>query len=660
MSEVIGSLIIETDIKTAKAKASFEKLTAEILHQSRVVNELSAKYKELQTVAEMEVKSKGFISQETSAEIVKTEDDLRRAQASLNVTKANADAAYKKLKQLENPASDFNKNIGSANTKLKKGISTLLKYAFGIRTLFALVRKLTGAIKDGFNNVTRFDNAINASASRISSSMKTFKNALGAAVSPIASIVEPAITRLLKLLTNAANVVAMLAAKLTGAKTYTKAIAFQEDYAASLNNSASAAEELKTQLSGLDEMNTWQDNKGTGADGAGAPISQMFETASVDENFTLSDWLNQAIENFDPVASAKRLSEKIINVLKKAGDLVGRVDWMQLGEKIATWIANIDWGNILASLLETLVTFDISLITGVIKFTKGFLSSAFKGIADYFEKWIEELGGDVAGGLLCGILAGLHYIGKWIYDYVFTPIINAIKKAFGIHSPAKATQEIGEYIVQGLLNGLISAPKRVKAIIDQTKEQIIAAFKGAPSRFTANLTEIWESVKKWYVSNVKPKFLKDFWLKKFSTVGDGLKQAIKNGINAAISVMNKFIGWVNDKLSITVGDSNLAKFIGINPATYQLLTIKNIPMLAKGAVIPANHEFMAVLGDQKNGRNLEAPEDLIRKIVREESGSGTYVFQAMLDGRVIFEETVSQAKMRQRMTGKNPFKLGAV
>lgn len=45
-----------------------------------------------------------------------------------------------------------------------------------------------------------------------------------------------------------------------------------------------------------------------------------------------------------------------------------------------------------------------------------------------------------------------------------------------------------------------------------------------------------------------------------------------------------------------------------------------IPKLAQGAVIPANREFLAVLGDQKNGRNLEAPEELIRQIVREESG----------------------------------------
>ena len=44
----------------------------------------------------------------------------------------------------------------------------------------------------------------------------------------------------------------------------------------------------------------------------------------------------------------------------------------------------------------------------------------------------------------------------------------------------------------------------------------------------------------------------------------------------------------------------------------------SIPRLARGAVIPPNREFLAVLGDQKSGTNIEAPADLIRQIVAEE------------------------------------------
>lgn len=47
----------------------------------------------------------------------------------------------------------------------------------------------------------------------------------------------------------------------------------------------------------------------------------------------------------------------------------------------------------------------------------------------------------------------------------------------------------------------------------------------------------------------------------------------------------------------------------------------NLLHAADGAVIPPNREFMAVFGDQRTGTNIEAPESLIRQIVREEAGS---------------------------------------
>jgi len=51
------------------------------------------------------------------------------------------------------------------------------------------------------------------------------------------------------------------------------------------------------------------------------------------------------------------------------------------------------------------------------------------------------------------------------------------------------------------------------------------------------------------------------------------------------------------------------------------VTAPQIPRLATGAVIPPNAEFAAILGDQRSGRNLEAPEGLIRQIIQEEIGN---------------------------------------
>ena len=91
----------------------------------------------------------------------------------------------------------------------------------------------------------------------------------------------------------------------------------------------------------------------------------------------------------------------------------------------------------------------------------------------------------------------------------------------------------------------------------------------------------------------------------------------------------------------------------------QRYTNYRVPYLASGAVIPPNAPFMAMLGDQKRGNNIEAPEDLIRKIVREESGGRdrNYTFIAQLNGRTLFSQMVTEAELRQMQTGRNPFEL---
>lgn len=62
-----------------------------------------------------------------------------------------------------------------------------------------------------------------------------------------------------------------------------------------------------------------------------------------------------------------------------------------------------------------------------------------------------------------------------------------------------------------------------------------------------------------------------------------------------------------------------------------------IPHLAQGAVIPANREFMAVLGDQKSGTNIETPLETMvqafRQALAESGGRGDRPVYLMLDRR---------------------------
>ena len=68
-------------------------------------------------------------------------------------------------------------------------------------------------------------------------------------------------------------------------------------------------------------------------------------------------------------------------------------------------------------------------------------------------------------------------------------------------------------------------------------------------------------------------------------------------------------------------------------ADFQLFKLPQIPQLAQGAVIPPNHTFLAALGDQTSGNNIETPEGLMRQIVREEVGGGELmtILQSILD-----------------------------
>ena len=149
----------------------------------------------------------------------------------------------------------------------------------------------------------------------------------------------------------------------------------------------------------------------------------------------------------------------------------------------------------------------------------------------------------------------------------------------------------------------------------------------------------------------------------------GIKDNIRNILNKVIGIVNGAIGTVNSAIggiesAFSFGPWEVPTPFGSRRIgfTASFPRVPTIPYLAKGAVIPPRSEFLAVLGDQKNGRNLEAPEDLLRQIVREETGGnqssgGNYRFIAQLNRRTIFDEMIDEAKLRRDASGTNPFEL---
>lgn len=105
----------------------------------------------------------------------------------------------------------------------------------------------------------------------------------------------------------------------------------------------------------------------------------------------------------------------------------------------------------------------------------------------------------------------------------------------------------------------------------------------------------------------------------FETTFTGIKSFIKGVINTIIDYINGMIQGVIGGINAVIGAANaIAGLAGLPKISS--VSAPQIPRLATGAVIPPNSQFLAVLGDQRSGRNIEAPEGLIRQIVREETG----------------------------------------
>ena len=110
-------------------------------------------------------------------------------------------------------------------------------------------------------------------------------------------------------------------------------------------------------------------------------------------------------------------------------------------------------------------------------------------------------------------------------------------------------------------------------------------------------------------------------------------------------------------LAVTFGSATVKNKTGLanSVSSYSSWTgTGSVPKLATGAVIPPNREFLAVLGDQTKGNNIETPEALLRKIVREEGGShmSDAILRDILDairaGHVIAVDNVALGKVMQK------------
>ncbi len=218
------------------------------------------------------------------------------------------DAAKSALKKMIGSFSGFNKTVKSTNASLKSALKTILKYGLGIRSVYALINKFRTAVKEGFANLAQYSTPVNESLSMLKSSLTQLKNSLATAFAPILTTIAPLLKTLIDMISQAATYVGMFIATLTGASTFTKAIAVQEDYAASLEKTGSAAKKAAGALAKFDDLDVLaKPTSGGGGAGAGqVPVEDMFEEVPIEsEIVSLADRFKEIMSSlFAPLKEA--------------------------------------------------------------------------------------------------------------------------------------------------------------------------------------------------------------------------------------------------------------------------------------------------------------------------------------------------------------------
>lgn len=346
--------------------------------------------------------------------------------------------------------------------------------------------------------------------------------------------------------------------------------------------------------------------------------------------------INGLFAEIDWKKAGETLGEGIKSILDLIIGFLVEIDWQQIGNSVAEFIGGIDWSGITNRLFEGIG----AALGGLTAFLWGLIEEAWNNVVTWWKDVAFEDGKFTMQGLLDGILDKLKDIGNWIKKNIFEPFIKGFKQAFGINSPSTVMFDMGVYLLEGLLNGIDSLVSKFQEKFEKLKEIITSKFEG--------IRKIWDET----------------WDKLSSKV-TGVFDKIKDTVSSAVDKMK---GWISDlvekfnnareKISSSKS-SRSSIFSRINIPIISSGSSINIPKLASGSVIPPNAPFLAMLGDQKHGNNIEAPEDLIRKIVREETGSGNISgnvpISIFIDGNKFLEVMISKAKLMQASTGINVF-----
>ena len=507
-----------------------------------------------------------------------------------------------------------------------------------------------------------------AKTNGVSTALGKLKGAAATAAAGLASALSPAIIGLLNLLTSLINGFLRLLSLLTG-----KSISSMKQTAKGINAVGSAAgstskqaDKAKRSLAGFDEIERL-DAKTGGSGGANYNFDHIASPLGGITDKLKNFWSTFQTLLAPSVAAWSTAWEQIRNAASAV--------WPEVQQAALAF-----WNEGLSPLLTYLSgTFAPGVINAFSEafapIVGGVASTAIYVLADLFT-WACGIGTDAINGVLIPALDLLLQIWqdlmsgiKTAWDTYGQPLMDGVILAF--QNLENLATLLWETIVKPILQNLISVLQQLWSYhLKPLWDDILLLVASVANCLLDLWNNLLAPVAKWIIATFGPAFaevfnaiadvvgvavgaiadaidlavvvlrgLTDFLSAVFrgnwdaawqaigntvNTVWDKMTNAIKTAVNGIIGFINRMISAVVTGINAVINALNGLSFdlpdifggghVGFNIST---LTAPQIPYLAQGAVIPANREFLAVLGDQSHGTNVEAPLDTIKQAVAE-------------------------------------------
>lgn len=276
-----------------------------------------------------------------------------------------------------------------------------------------------------------------------------------------------------------------------------------------------------------------------------------------------------------------------------------------------------------------------------------FFSDIWQGIQDIFSPVIEWFSA-IFQSALDGITTIWSVVTTW-----FSDLWNGVKNIFSA---------VGDWF--GSIFSI--AWNNVKTVFSATSQffkdlwtAIKAPFVKVADWFKNIFSKAWQAVKNVFSTGGKI----------FDGIKEGIAGVFTSVVNGIIGGINKVIATPLNFLNNILNNIRDIEIAGFTPFDsfwdYDPIPVPQIPKLANGAVIPPNSEFLAILGDQKRGTNIEAPLDTITQAVMQAlvayggaGGNGnqkvSVTIPVTLNGRVITQMVIDNINDLIKCNGKSP------